>query len=285
MGITPRRPRCCSRHPLVLRHQRPLLLRLVLLVRRPRSLGPDVFVHPIRPHLHPLPTSTTTSLARPAILVHILQRSADAQEEQHQLLLREAGVVDQVGVDHVLQVAAAVVGQQDVDGLGLLAAAALGRDGVVDAVDDARAVREELVRLHLLHGLRDRLGPERAPDLLEREELRRRRVLHEVDVREATLPVGGKRRSEQNRTEQTEQNKGRGCGEDVAGSVWSAYLAQQAQDLQAAIVDFERWRARKAIETAPEGGNEVKQDLSHGGRCHSEHVLKILIRDDYAFDR
>jgi len=30
-----------------------------------------------------------------------------------------------------------------------------------------------------------------------------------------------------------------------------AYLAQQPEDLEAAAVDFERWRAREAVETAP----------------------------------
>jgi hypothetical protein len=54
-------------------------------------------------------------------------------------------------------------------------------------------VREQLVRLDLLHGLRDRLGPERAADLLEREELRRGGVLDEVDIGEAAL--GGKNAS------------------------------------------------------------------------------------------
>ncbi len=96
-------------------------------------------------------------------------------------------MVHQIRIDHILQVAAAVVREQDVDRLGLLAAAALGRDGVVDAVDHARAVREELVGLDLLHRLPDGLGAEGAADLFEREELRGGRVLDEVDVGEAAL--------------------------------------------------------------------------------------------------
>ena len=53
-------------------------------------------------------------------------------------------MVDQVRVDHVLQVAAAVVRQQHVHGLalGISAAAALAGDAMVDAVDDVRAMAE-----------------------------------------------------------------------------------------------------------------------------------------------
>jgi hypothetical protein len=46
------------------------------------------------------------------------------------------------------------------------------------------------------------------------------------------------------------------------------YLAQQAQDLEAAVVDLERRRAGEAVQAAPEGREEVKEDLRHGALCH-----------------
>jgi hypothetical protein len=52
------------------------------------------------------------------VLVHGLERPAHAQEEHHQSPLRELCVVDQIRIDHVLEVAAAVVWEEDVDGLG-----------------------------------------------------------------------------------------------------------------------------------------------------------------------
>jgi len=161
-------------------HQRPLLLRLVVLIGAGRGSAPVLPLGRVAAgggrHLHPL------GPGRGVVDVHVAQAAAHAEEQAHELLLGEARVVDEVGVDHVLQVAAAVVREQHVDRLALLAAAALRGDAVVDAVDDAPAVPEKLVRLHLLHGLRYRLGPERASDLLERQQLRRRCVLYEVDV-------------------------------------------------------------------------------------------------------
>lgn len=124
-----------------------------------------------------------------AVLVHVLHAAADAEEEEHEALLGEARVVDEVGVDEVLQVAAAVVGEEDVDGLAVVGAAGatVGGDAVVDAVDDVRAVPEEVVGLDFLHGVRDGFGAERAADLFEGEELGGRGVLDEVDVGEAAL--------------------------------------------------------------------------------------------------
>jgi hypothetical protein len=52
------------------------------------------------------------------ILVHGLERFAYAEEEHHEPPLGELGVVDEVRVDHVLQIAAPVVGKQDVYGFG-----------------------------------------------------------------------------------------------------------------------------------------------------------------------
>ena len=98
-------------------------------------------------------------------------------------------MVDQIRIDHILQIAPPIVRQQHIDRFTLIvaAAAALAGDGVVDAVDDARTLRKHLVCLNLLHGLGDRLGAEGAADLFEGEELRVGRVLDEVDVREAAL--------------------------------------------------------------------------------------------------
>lgn len=193
---------------LVAHHQRQLLRRLVVLVgarlfcarasrcrRRCRRavllflfLATSSSARRCRHRLHALaaPGPGGAAGSGAAVDVHVAQGAADAEEEQHQLLLGEAGVVDEVRVDHVLQVPAAVVGQQHVDRLGARVAA-LARDAVVDAVDDAVRVLKQLVGLDLAHGLRHRLGPERASDLLERQQLRRRRVLDEVYVREAAL--------------------------------------------------------------------------------------------------
>lgn len=131
-----------------------------------------------------------------AVLVHGLERLGDAQHQLHELLLGEAGVVDEVGVDGILQVPALVVGQDDVDGLGagVVAVGAelgagLGRDTVVDRVDDVGVRREEAVGLDLLESLGDGLLAEGAADLLQGEELGGCLVLDEVDVGEAALYV------------------------------------------------------------------------------------------------
>lgn len=79
-------------------------------------------------------------------------------------------MVHQICIDHILQVTAAVVGKQDIDCLGLLAGPALRGDGVVHAVDDAGGMREELVSVDFLHGLRDGFGAEGAADFFEGEE-------------------------------------------------------------------------------------------------------------------
>lgn len=105
-------------------------------------------------------------------------------------------MVDEVGVDGILQVPALVVGQDDVDGLGagVVAVGAelgagLGRDTVVDRVDDVGVRREEAVGLDLLESLGDGLLAEGAADLLQGEELGGCLVLDEVDVGEAALYV------------------------------------------------------------------------------------------------
>jgi hypothetical protein len=178
MRITPLLPARDDPRVLLPGHERPLLLAFVLVVRASSTSLPalqslDVLVHPVRPHLHPLFSS---SPAPAPVDVHIPQRPAHAQEQLHQSPFRKAGVVHQVGVDHVLQVASLIVGEQDVDGLGGRVVA-LRRDGVVDAVDYVAAVGEELVGFHFLHGLGDGLGAEGAADLFQGQEFRGRRVL------------------------------------------------------------------------------------------------------------
>lgn len=119
------------------------------------------------------------------ILVHRTQSLAHAQEQHHQMALGEVSVVDEVGIDHVLQVSTAIVRQQDVDGLaGIVAAAAaaVGRNAVVKGRDDGGDVVEEPVGVDLAHGLLDGLGAEGASDLLESEELVAGGVLDEVDI-------------------------------------------------------------------------------------------------------
>lgn len=216
---------------LVLRlHQRPLLLALLLVLGPPRPAAGSAGLVLLSPHLHPLHWALVN--------VHGPQRLAHAEEEDHEPALGEAGVVDEVGVDHVLQVAPAVVGQQDVDGLvGLVAAAAadvaagrgaaLGGDAVVDHADDGGYVGEDAVGVDLAHGLLDRLGAEGAAYLLEGEELVRGRVLDEVDVGEAAL-------------------------------------AEEPEDLEAAAVDLERRGAGEAVEAIANGVEEVKYQLRHG---------------------
>jgi hypothetical protein len=48
------------------------------------------------------------------VLMHGLERLTHAQEEYHQSSLWKLCVVDQIRIDHVLQVAASVVGEEDV---------------------------------------------------------------------------------------------------------------------------------------------------------------------------
>lgn len=109
------------------------------------------------------------------VLVHGFEGLANAQHQLHEASLAEACVVHEVGVDHVLEVAAAVVGEEDVDGLGGGGVIADARDfgtrvvlyGVVDAVDDIWVRGEEGVCLDFLESLRDRFLAERTPDLFE----------------------------------------------------------------------------------------------------------------------
>lgn len=96
-------------------------------------------------------------------------------------------MVDEVGIDHVLKIAALVVGKQHVDGLGGFIGAAFGGDGVVDGGDDGRNVREQTVGVDFAHRLLDGLGAEGASDLLESEELVTICVFDEVDIGKPAL--------------------------------------------------------------------------------------------------
>lgn len=95
-------------------------------------------------------------------------------------------MVDQIRVDQVLQVSAAVVRQQDVHRLGR-GVRLIRRDAVVDRVDDIWVRREKRVGLHFFKGLRDGFLAEGAADLLQGEELLVGIVLDEVDVGKAAL--------------------------------------------------------------------------------------------------
>lgn len=95
-------------------------------------------------------------------------------------------MIDQIGVDHVLQIAAPVIGEEDVDGFGTGVGAVRG-DAMVDAVDDVGVRRKEGVRLHFFEGERDGLGAEGTADLLEGVECIVAGILDEVDIRESAL--------------------------------------------------------------------------------------------------
>lgn len=202
-------------------HQRPLLLALLLQFRPlAASAALAVVLAGLVAHLHALDGGL--------VLVHGAQGPTDTQEEGHKVALGELGVVDEVGVDHVLQVAPSVVGEEDVDRLGGLVAATLGGDAVVKGGDDGGDVGEEAVGVDLAHGLLDGLGAEGAADLLEGEETVGRGVLDEVDVGEAAL-------------------------------------AEELEDLEAAPVDLERRRAGEAVEAVAQRVDQVEDDLRHGG--------------------
>ena len=81
-------------------------------------------------------------------------------------------MIDQIRIDHILQIPPSIIRQEHIDRLALLvpAPAALAGDAVVDAVDYTRTVGEDLVGFYLFHGVRYRFLAEGAADFLEREE-------------------------------------------------------------------------------------------------------------------
>lgn len=168
---------------LVLRfHKRPFLLRLFVFFRsfRRRATASTAtaltwVIVCLVAHLHAL-------CRRRVVVVHGAQCLADAEKQIHEVPLGEFGVVDEVGVDHILEVAAAVVRQQDIDSFGGFISAALGRNGVVGRGDDVGDVSEEAVGFDLAHGLLDGLGAERAANLFKGEVLLGGRVFDKVDI-------------------------------------------------------------------------------------------------------
>lgn len=133
-----------------------------------------------------------------SVLMHRSQGRGDPQHQHHESLFGKSGMIDQVGVDGILQVSTLVVGQQDVDGLRAGVAsvrsefgARLRRNAVVYRVDDILLVCEQVVGLHLFQGLGDGLLAERTSDFLQRKQLGRGLVLYEVDVGKTTLSCSG----------------------------------------------------------------------------------------------
>jgi len=101
--------------------------------------------------------------------VHGTQSLAHSEEEQHETTLREPIMVDQVCVDHVLQITALIVWQKDINGFCRLVGAALGCDGMVDSGYDGWNVRKEAIGINLTHGLLHRFGAKGTSDLFECE--------------------------------------------------------------------------------------------------------------------
>ncbi len=85
-------------------------------------------------HLYPLDAIAIARLSGP-VLVHLAKDAADAKEEQYKAVFGEACVMDEVCVDHVLQVAAAILEEEHIDDTALGVAAALCGHAVVDAID------------------------------------------------------------------------------------------------------------------------------------------------------
>ena len=95
-------------------------------------------------------------------------------------------MVDEVRIDHILQVSSPVIRQKYVygfrAGVGLV-----GSDAVVDAMDDVRVRREEGIGFYFFEGLRDGFLAKGTADFLEGEELLVGGVLDEIDIAEASL--------------------------------------------------------------------------------------------------
>lgn len=102
------------------------------------------------------------------------------------MLLWELGMVHQIRVYHILQIASPVVRQQYVHrfgaGVGLV-----GSDAVVDTVDDVWAILKQRVCFYFFQRLRYGFLAKRAADLLQGVEGLRAGVLDEVDIGEAAL--------------------------------------------------------------------------------------------------
>jgi hypothetical protein len=113
--------------------------------------------------------------------MHRLQRFANTKHELHQLLFRELGVVDQIRIDHILQIPPPIVREQYIHRLraGIIFVA---RDAVVDTGYDVRMWNEELVRLDFLERMLHGFLAERTPDLFQCVESVCGSIFDEVDV-------------------------------------------------------------------------------------------------------
>ena len=86
-------------------------------------------------------------------------------------------MIDQIRIDRILQVAAAVVRQEDIHCFGTRVVAVAGADDrVVDGGDDVRVRGEEGVGFYFLEGEGDGFLAEGAADFLEGVEVRVRVV-------------------------------------------------------------------------------------------------------------
>ena len=85
-------------------------------------------------------------------------------------------MIDQIRVDHVLQISAAVVRKEDVDGLRGRVALVRG-NAIVDGMDDIRVRGEEGVGFYFFEGEGDGFLAEGTADLFEGEELLVRVIL------------------------------------------------------------------------------------------------------------
>jgi hypothetical protein len=104
------------------------------------------------------------------VLVHGFERFAHAEEQHHEPPLGELGVVYEVRVDHILQVAAPVVGEQDVYGFrGGVGLVVFNR--IVYRVDNVGVRREERVCFDFLEREAHAFLAKGTSYLLEREQL------------------------------------------------------------------------------------------------------------------
>jgi hypothetical protein len=109
-------------------HQR---LVLFILILRRAVTSPPLRLHLHRPFgvcLFAFPPDTLRLSCRRrttlhAVLVHRAKRIRDTKYQYHQPLLGELGVVDEIGVDGILQITPLVVGKENIDGLGAWIAA------------------------------------------------------------------------------------------------------------------------------------------------------------------
>lgn len=103
-------------------------------------------------------------------------------------------MIDQIGINGILEVSALVIRQEDIDRLGAGIAAViaelgpgLGGHAVIDGMDNVFMRSEEVVRFDFFQCLRDGLLAEWTPDLLERVQFGGGLILDEVNIGESAL--------------------------------------------------------------------------------------------------